>query len=134
MHSNAGFASKILNNNDENSIINNSEENNITKNRTLLVGPSFCGKTHLLLNNLQLNRLDKPEQKIRVITRSPEQYKNIETEDASVEEFLVDRTIQVFQNCCVVFDDILDSNRKLIDPFFIRGRHNHLDVYYLSQS
>ena len=29
---------------------------------------------------------------------------------------------------------MLDSNQKLIDPFFTRGRHNDLDVYSLSQS
>ena len=51
-----------------------------------------------------------------------------------MEEDLEDRTIQGFQNCCVVFDDMLDSNQKLIDPFFTRGRHNDLDVNYLSQS
>ena len=103
-------------------------------NRTLIVGPSFCGKTHLLLNKLQLIRLDNPEQKICIITRSPEQYNKIEIEDVSVEEDLGDKSIQDFQNCCVVFDDMLDSNQKLLDPFFTRGRHNDLDVYYLSQS
>ena len=97
-------------------------------------GPSFCGKTHLLLNKLQLIRLDNPEQKICIITRSPEQYNKIEIEDVSVEEDLGDKSIQDFQNCCVVFDDMLDSNQKLIDPFFTRGRHNDLDDYYLSQS
>ena len=51
-----------------------------------------------------------------------------------MEEDLEDRTIQDFQNCCVVFDDMLDSNQKLIDPFFTRGRHNDLDVYSLSHS
>ena len=112
---------------------NNSQiENNC--NRTLIVGPSFCGKTHLLLNKLHLIRLDNPEQKICIITRSPEQYNKIEIEDVSVEEDLGDKSIQDFQNCCVVFDDMLDSNQKLIDPFFTRGRHNDLDVYYLSQS
>ena len=78
--------------------------------------------------------MDNPEQQIKIITRSPEQYENIQLEDVSVEEDLEDRTIQEFQNCCVVFDDMLDSNQRLIDPFFTRGRHNDLDVYYLSQS
>ena len=142
---------EIMNHN-ENHDNNNYTNNNITNdntdnndnimfnggqqscNRTLIVGPSFCGETHLLLNKLQLFRLDNPEQKICIITRSPEQYNKIEIEDVSVEEDLVDKSIQDFQNCCVVFDDMLDSNQKLIDPFFTRGRHNDLDVYYLSQS
>ena len=111
---------------------NNQIENNC--NRTLIVGPSFCGKTHLLLNKLQLVRLDDNTRKIHIIPRSPEQYNKIEIEDVSVEEDLGDKSIQDFQNCCVVFDDMLDSNQKLTDPFFTRGRHNDLDVYYLSQS
>ena len=124
------------NNNYTNNIITNDNNDNIDNNcnRTLIVGPSFCGKTLLLLNKLQLIRLDNPEPKIRIITRSPEQYSKNEIEDVSVEEDLEDRTLQDFQNCCVVFDDMLDSNQKLIDPFFTRGRHNDLDVYYLSQS
>ena len=132
------------NNNYTNNIITNDDTDNNDNimftggqqscNRTLIVGPSFCGKTHLLLNKLQLFRLDNPEQKICIITRSPEQYNKIEIEDVSVEEDLGDKSIQDFQNCCVVFDDMLDSNQKLIDPFFTRGRHNDLDVYYLSQS
>ena len=28
---------------------------------------------------------------------------------------------------------MLDTSQKLIDPFFTRGRHNDLDVFYLSQ-
>ena len=132
------------NNNYTNNIITNDDTDNNHNimftggqqscNRTLIVGPSFCGKTHLLLNKLQLIRLDNPEQKICIITRSPEQYNKIEIEDVSVEEDLGDKSIQDFQNCCVVFDDMLDSNQKLIDSFFTRGRHNDLDVYYLSQS
>ena len=124
---------------DDNENHNNQIDDNINQienncNRTLIVGPSFCGKTHLLLNKLQLIRLDNPEQKICIIMRSPEQYNKTEIEDVSVEEDLGDKSIQDFQNCCVVFDDMLDSNQKLIDPFFTRGRHNDLDVYYLSQS
>ena len=132
------------NNNYTNNIITNDDTDNNDNimftggqqscNRTLIVGPSFCGKTHLLLNKLQIFRLDNPEQKICIITRSPEQYNKIEIEDVSVEEDLGDKSFQGFQNCCVVFDDMLDSNQKLIDPFFTRGRHNDLDVYYLSQS
>ena len=99
-----------------------------------MVGPSFCSKTHLSLNKVQLIRLCDSEKQIKIITRSPEQYTKTEKEDISVEEDLEDRTKQDFQKCCVVFDDILDSNQKLKDPFFTRRRHNDLDVYYLSQS
>ena len=128
--------------NDE--IDNNHETDNNMFNRTIIVGPSFCGKTHLILNKLQLIHLDNPKKQIKITTRSPEQYSNFELGDTglqaellrcvSVEEDLEDRTIQGFQNCCVVFNDMLDSNQKLIDPFFTRGRHDDFDVYCLSQS
>ena len=119
----------FINNNDENNILNNCNDENtegaLLYNRTLKVGPSFCGKTHLLLNKLQLIRLCDSEKQLKIVTRSPEQYKNLDTEDTScisVEENLEDRTIQDFQNCCVVFDDMLDSNQKRIHPFFTRGK------------
>ena len=100
-------------------------------NRTLLVSPSFCGKTHLL-NKVQLIRLDDPLRQSRIITRSPEQYKDLQLEDVSVEENVED--LEMYRGCCVVFDDMLDSNQILIDPFFTRGRHKLCDVYHLSQS
>ena len=120
------------NNNYTNNIITNDDNDNTDNimftggqqscNRTLIVGPSFCGKTHLSLNKLQLIRLYDKEKQIHIITRSPGQYTNTEIEDISVEEDLSDKSIQDYQNCCVIFDDMLDSNQKLIDPFFTRGR------------
>ena len=105
-------------------------------NKTLIVGPSFCGKTLLLLNKLRLIRLEDPERQIRIITRSPEHYEFIEVggvlRDVSVEENVED--LQIYRGCCVVFDDMLHSNQKLIEPFFTKGRHKFCDVYYLSQS
>ena len=105
----------------------NNDDNNKC-NRTLISGPSFCGKTHLLLKKLQLIRLGDSEKQIKIITRSPGQYQNIQLEDVPMEEDLEDRTIQDFKNCCVVFDDMLESNQKLINPFFTRGRHNFCDA------
>ena len=122
------------NENHNNQIDDNNNQIDNDCNRTLIVGPSFCGKTHLFLNKLQLIRLDDNTRKIHIITRSPEQNSNIEIEQVKVEEDLEDKSIQDFQNCCVVFDDMLDTSQKLIDPFFTRGRYNDLDVYYLSQS
>ena len=147
-HDNNNYTNNIITNdeiiNHDNNIITNDDNDNndnIMFNRTLIVGPSFCGKTHLLLNKLQLIRLDDNTRKIHIITRSPEQYSNtallasgIEIEQVKVEVDLEDESIQDFQNCCVVFDDMLDTSQKLLDPFFTRGRHNDLDVYYLSQS
>ena len=100
----------IINNMDENHNDNenhddndvNNDENNI---RTLPVGPSFCGKTHVLINNLQIIRLCDNNEQIHIITRSPEQYSKAgfaytitNTElCTSVEEELEDITIQNFK-------------------------------------
>ena len=56
----------------------NNHNNDNKCNRTLIVLPSFCGKTHLLLNKLRLIRLEDPEKQICIITRSPEQYEDAE--------------------------------------------------------
>ena len=66
----------------------------------------------MLLNKLQLIRLYDKEKEIHIITRSPNQYEDFELEDTEgalrivIEEYLEDESIQDFQNCCVVFDDI----------------------------
>ena len=90
------------------------------------------GKTHLLLKKLRLIRLDDQLGQIRIITRSPEQYMNIQLEE--IEVVKVVGVLEMYRGCCVVFDDMLESNQKLIDPFFTRGRHKLCDVYHLSQS
>ena len=124
-----------LNNDDINNNDNNNDDNNKC-NRTLIVGPSFCGKTHLLLKKLRLIRLEDPEKQIRILTRSPEQYEDVKLDlelgDIEVEEIVGD--LEEYRGCCIVFDDMLDSNQKLIDPFFTRGRHKFCDVYYLCPS
>ena len=48
------------------------------KNRTLIVGPCFCGKTYLLLKILTGKGDFVDPQDIVIITRSPEQYENSE--------------------------------------------------------
>ena len=120
--------------------LNNNIDDDNKCNRTLIVGPSFCGKTQLLLNKLRLIRLEDPEKQIRIITRSPELYEDIDIggvsqgalQEIEVEEDVGD--LEEDRGCFVVFNDILDSNQKLIDPFFTRGRHKLCDVYYLCQS
>ena len=46
--------------------LNNDDNNNDECNRTLIVGPYFCGRTHLLLNKLQLIRLCYSEKQIKI--------------------------------------------------------------------
>ena len=102
-------------------------ENN---NRTLLVGPSFSGKTYLMIKIL--SRIS--DRDIYIITKSPpEQYTNSKIKIEEISDEI--KPLNEYENGIIVFDDILgSSNSKFIDQFFIRGRHNNLDIYYLSQS
>ena len=104
-------------------------ENN-NNNRTLLVGPSFSGKTYLMLKIL--SRIS--DRVIYIITKSPpEQYTNSKIKIKEINDDI--KPLNEYENGIKVFDDILgSSNSKFIDQFFIRGRHNNLDIYYLSQS
>ena len=109
-------------------IIENGNNNN--NNRTLLVGPSFSGKTYLMLKNLS-RMIDRD---IYIITKSPpEQYTNSKIKIKEISDEI--KPLNEYENGIKVFDDTLgSSNSRFIDQFFIRGRHNNLDIYYLSQS
>ena len=108
--------------------IENGNDNN--NNRTLLVGSSFAGKTYLMLKILS-RMIDRD---IYIITKSPpEQYTNSEIKIKEISDEI--RPLNEYENGIIVFDDILgSSNSRFLDQFFIRGRHNNLDIYYLSQS
>ena len=65
---------------------------------------------------------------IHIITRSPNQYPNYKTSNEI-------KPINKYKGSVVVFDDMLGTRkRSQIDEFFTRGRHEVLDVYYISQS
>ena len=104
-------------------------ENN-NNNRTLLVGPSFSGKTYLMLKIL--SRMS--DRDIYIITKSPpEQYTHSKIKIKEISDEY--KPLNEYENGIIVFDDILgSSNSRVLDKFFIRGRHNNLNIYYLSQS
>ena len=105
-------------------------ENDSNNNRTLLVGPSFSGKTYLMLKILS-RRSDRDIYKIS--KSPPEQYSNSKIKIKEINDEI--KPLNEYENGIIVFDDILgSSNSRFIDQFFIRGRHNNLDFRYLSQS
>ena len=97
--------------------------------RTLAVGLSFTGKTHLMLKILSKLR----NQSIDIITESPlEQYSTAKKIKEYSEET---KPPNEYENGILVFDDILGSPKsRYMDQIFITGRHNNLDVFYLTQS
>ena len=110
------------------------DNNNITKNnvvlnfenpRHVIIGPCNVGKTYYMLKILEKIGNKRP---IHIITRSPNQYPNYKT-DIEI------RPINKYKGSVVIFDDMLGAkNSSQIDEFFTRGRHEDLDVYYISQS
>ena len=95
------------------------------KHRHVIIGPSNVGKTFYMLKIL-----DKMGNKgpIHIITRSPNQYPNFKT---SIET----KPIEKYKRSVVIFDDLLGSRNSFkIEEFFTRGRHENLDVHYISQS
>ena len=104
-------------------IIENGNNNN-NNNRTLLVGPSFSVKTYLMSKILS-RMIDRD---IYIITKSPpEQYTNSKIKIKDLCDAI--KPLNEYKNGIIVFDDILDtSNSRFIDQFFIRGRHNNLDI------
>ena len=95
-----------------------------------MVGPSFSCKKYLMLRTL--SRI--PDRDIYIITKSPaEQYTNSKIRIKGIGDGI--KPLNEYECGIMVFDDILgSSNSRFIDQFFIRGRHNNLDIYYLSQS
>ena len=75
-----------------------------------------------------------PDRDIYKITKSPpEQYTNSKIKFKEVSDEI--KPLKEYEKGIMVFDDILgSSNSRFIDQFLIRGRHNNLDIYYLSQS
>ena len=62
-----------------------------------------------------------------IITRSPNQYPNYKTSNEI-------KPLNKYKGSVVIFDDMLGArNSSQIDKFFTRGRHEYLDVYYISQ-
>ena len=75
-----------------------------------------------------------PNRDIYIITKSPpEQYTNFKIKIKEISDGI--KPLNEYENGIIVFDDILGSSKsRFLDQFFIRGRHNNLEVYCLSQS
>ena len=109
-------------------IVNNPNNNNVStyeNHRHVVIGPSNVGKTYYMLKILEKIGNKRP---IHIITRSPNQYPNYKTNNEIM-------PINKYKGSIVLFDDLLGvRNSSQIDEFFTRGRHEDLDVYYISQS
>ena len=101
---------------------------NVPKNENhlhVVIGPSNVGKTYYMLRILEKIGNKRP---IHIITRSANQYPTYKTSTEI-------KPINEYKGSIVIFDGMLGArNSSQIDEFFTRGRHEDLDVYYISQS
>ena len=105
-------------------IINNNVST-FEKRANVIIGPRNVGKTYYMLKVLEKIGNKRP---IHIKTRSPNQYPNHKTSNEI-------KPINKYKGSVVIFDDVLGAkNSSQIDEFFTRGRHEDLDVYYISQS
>ena len=103
----------------------NNKVSKLENHRHVVIGPSNVGKTYYMLKILEKIGNQRP---IHIITRSPNQYPNYKTSNEI-------KPINKYKGSVVIFDDMLGAkNSSQIDEFFTRGRHEDLDVYYISQS
>ena len=121
-----------IDNNDNKIILPEKQKHNNTPNiskyenhRHVVIGPSNVGKTHYMLKILEKRGNKRP---IHIITRSPNQYPDYKTSTEI-------KPINKYKGSVVIFDDMLGArNSSQIDEYFTRGRHEDLDVYYISRS
>ena len=107
-------------NNNKNGIVSTYESH-----ACVVIGPRNVGKTYYMLKILEKIGNKRP---IHKITRSPNQNPNYKTSSEI-------QAINNYKGSVNIFDDILGAkNSSQIDEFFTRGRHEDLDVYYISQS
>lgn len=110
--------------------------------RGLIVGPSNCGKTNLMLSLL----VDKNGVKFENV------YLFSKTTDQPKYNYLADilkrvkgigffpyvgvvlKPDEVKRNSVCIFDDVITDNQSPIRDFFAMGRHRGLDVFYLAQT
>ena len=97
----------------------------IENHRHVVIGPSNVGKTYYMIKILEKIGNQRP---IHIITRSSNQYPNYKTSNEI-------KPINKYKGSVVIFDDMLGAkNSSQIDEFFTRGRHEDIDVNYISQS
>ena len=68
-----------------------------------------------------------------IVISPPEQYSNSKVKIKETRDEI--KPLGEYENSIIVFDAVLGSaNSRDIGQFFVRGRHNNLNNYYISQS
>ena len=105
--------------------VNSSSVSTYEDHTYVVIGPRNFGKVYYMLKILEKTGNKRP---IHIITRSPNQNLNYKTSTKI-------KPIDKYKGSVVIFDDMLGArNSSQIDNFYRRGRHENLEVYYISQS
>lgn len=157
-----------------------------TSYRCLIIGPSNCGKTYLLMNDILLAKEEQLKGNLMLFSASLHQpyyqllqkcfenkfshdlvcnifnvckapYKEL---DEFIEQIKGEEDFQTHIDCddlycifsteldelpdpselsseeknLVIFDDLIDEKQAQLSKYFTRGRHNNINVIYISQS
>lgn len=112
--------------------------------RALIVGPSNCGKTNIMLNLLE-NKNGLRFENVYVYSKSLNQpiYKYLEkmlSPITGIEYFKFKENDEIVkpalakQNSIFIFDDVACTPQSVIRDYYCMGRHNLIDSFYLCQT
>ena len=112
--------------------------------RCIIVGPSNCGKT-----NVMLTLIEHPNglkfRNIYLYSKSQYQAKYLYLEKLlkpvkGIGYFAFNNSEEILppaearQHSIFIFDDVACHKQNVIREYFSMGRHNHIDCFYLSQT
>lgn len=113
--------------------------------RSIICGPSNCGKTNLLLNIIP--KIYHSNIIICSKTSSQEKYEllkllvdNVNKKSETKRLFqclqidLLPNPEEIQKNSIIIFDDISTENQNKIANYFAYGRHNNISCFYLCQT
>lgn len=112
--------------------------------RCIIVGPSNCGKTNVMISLLEHENGLKFEN-VYIFSKSLYQPKYLYLEkllkpikDIGYFSFNNSENIldpsEAKSNSVFIFDDVACDNQEKIREYFSMGRHNHIDCFYLCQT
>lgn len=112
--------------------------------RCLLVGPSNCGKTNVMINLIEHENGLKFEN-VYVYSKSLNQPKYVYLErllkpikDIGYYAFNASENIlhpsKAKMNSLFIFDDVACDNQDVVREYFSMGRHQYVDSFYLCQT
>lgn len=112
--------------------------------RCIIVGPSNCGKTNLMVNliedknglcfeNVYIYSKSLFQPLYRYLSKLLKSINGIGFYEYNENDEVISPT-QVKCNSVFIFDDICFEKQKVIKEYFSMGRHKLIDVFYLTQS